>query len=503
MEDRAYQSSAMSSIRNYFKKGEKKVLLHLATGGGKTVVFCEIMKATVAKGKKAIMVVHGKNLVDQASQRLLREGVQHGVIQANHWLKNLKAPIQICSITTLYKRKIAPETDLVVIDEAHLAQSKSFKWLAEQYQDKFFLPVTATPYPVHSLRHIANVVVKPITVKELISQGYLVNARYFAPSKPNLDNVSIDSKTKDYNLGELATACNTDGLVGDVVNHYKKLANDLPAICFAVNKKHSKFLVEKFLEAGISAIHVEDKTGYNERKSIMEKHASGEIKVICNVNILCTGVDMPYLRAVIMARPTKSKILFIQQAGRGTRPYKDKPNFLLIDHARNIEQHGFITQEHEAELDGKPKKTKEIDLKIRTCENCFAVYGEDDDCCPECGYKKPAPKRDTSHKDGELVEIQEKEVQMFHSGIPGFDSQIVRWIDRAEKSGYAPGWVFHEMKKKYGQQIAEKHYYAVRNYMPKSLRDRKPRATVATDIAGDRIDSIIALVEKRHRDGLS
>src|SRR6266567_2858736 len=97
-DSRDYQTKGMDLIRNEFMKGNRKVLLWLATGGGKTFVFCRMIKDAVAKNKKAIIVVRGRKLVDQASKRLTREHVQHGVHMANHWNYRPTLPVQVCSI---------------------------------------------------------------------------------------------------------------------------------------------------------------------------------------------------------------------------------------------------------------------------------------------------------------------------------------------------------------------------------------------------------------------
>src|SRR5574343_270990 len=105
MSMRPYQSGAIEEIKFNFSRKIKKVLLKLATGGGKTHIFSDVMMRTADNGKKCIMVVRGRQLVDQASKRLFHEKVNHGVLMANHWNKNPSAPIQICSIDTLITRQ--------------------------------------------------------------------------------------------------------------------------------------------------------------------------------------------------------------------------------------------------------------------------------------------------------------------------------------------------------------------------------------------------------------
>ncbi len=435
----------------------------------------------------------------QFGERLVREGVPFGVYQANHWNKNRQANIQVCSIDTLYRRRTAPPAVLVVIDEAHFAISDSFKWLSEEYKDAFFLCVTATPYPKKSLKHVAEIVVKPITIQELIDQGHLVDARYFAPGSPDLTNVDIDSKTKDYNLKQLNAACDQMNLVGDVVSHYKRICPDVSAICFAVTKAHSKHLMETFLANGVSAVHIEDKTKDTERKEILRAHEAGDIKVICNVGILCTGVDMPWLRAVIMARPTRSKILFIQQAGRGTRPFPNKDKFFLLDHAGNIARHGFITDEHEAELDGQERRAPRT-IELVTCENCYCIFeasaGRKNDLCPECGAEKTKQPRELDVQDGELVEIQKIEKEKVHidaivSEDKTFNKFVSNMIKKAYQKDYAPGWVYHQIKLHpvFGPLIIQDKalWKRIKIFMPQELRNRKPRAAPKGNPSSDRL----------------
>jgi hypothetical protein len=132
MKLRPYQEKALDEIRAHYGNGVKKVLLKLATGGGKTLCFCTILKSVHAKGLKGIMVVRGKALVDQASDRLSRENVPHGVHMANHWRRMPDEPIQVCSVDTLFRRKIVPKAHLVVVDECfppdvEILTNKGFK----------------------------------------------------------------------------------------------------------------------------------------------------------------------------------------------------------------------------------------------------------------------------------------------------------------------------------------------------------------------------------------
>lgn len=463
---RPYQEHALNEIRSHFARGNKRVLLHLATGAGKTTLFSAVLKGVHAKGHHGIMVVRGKDLVDQASQRLFREGVPHGVMQGGHWNKNANALIQVCSIDTLHRRKVVPPARIVVIDEAHFACSPSFKWLVDQYPDAYFLPVTATPYVKEGLRHVADHVVFPIAIKDLMTQGYLSKPRYFAPpSDLDLSSVRTDKKTGDYHLTDLAQAVDKAHVTGDIIEHYKSLAMGRPAVLFAVSIAHSKEIVASLIAADIPAEHMEADTPQSERKAILARLESGQTKIVSNVGILCTGIDLPYLGAVIMARPTKSKNLHIQQIGRGTRVYPGKSDFLVLDHARNIEAHGFIETEDRCNLDGVVATKKQ---KIVTCKVCYYAWDPSE---VDTGYicqgvltdgtlceHDNTPKRSESSacgKTGDIVTDRSVSLKEITSQVDPVRSFVDKMVARAVARNYKSGWIFHKVKDKFGEHTAQ------------------------------------------------
>lgn len=458
---RPYQEAALERIRYRYSQGTKRVLLHMPTGSGKTVVFCEIFAGMIKKGRRGIMAVKGKALVDQASQRLFREGIPHGCLQGTHWNHNPGAPIQICSIDTLYRRKVAPQADMVVIDEAHFATSDSFRWFVAQYPEAFFLPVTATPYVKDGLRHIADEVVRPISFRDLVSQGYLRPPRYFAPTSVNLADVRIDRKTSDYEARGLASAVSQPNIFGDIVRYFREIGQLQPALCFAVSVEHSRALVEKFAASGIPAAHMEADTPDAERTAILRDLATGKIRVVCNVGILCTGVDLPWLRVVIMARPTKSYNLYIQQLGRGTRPFEGKENFVVLDHANNINEHGFMEDERECDLDGDgaPKAPP-----VKICKACFVAFNPRacKNVCPECGHdhgplEEPVGGGGSTRKveADERVALEELRVQtMEPAQLAQVKRAILKLAKTAAMKGYKPGFVFHRIKEQFNVHIA-------------------------------------------------
>lgn len=444
---RDYQERSINDIRERFREGFLRVLLWLATGAGKTFIFCRMVKGAVQNGKKCIVVVRGRKLVDQASKRLFREGVAHGVLMAGHWNYRPHENVQVCSIDTLISRNLTPEADLIIIDEAHLATSQGYVEFLSKYPKAFVVSVTATPYTPKGLRHVAETVVHPISMIELIEAKHLVPFRYFAPSTPDVSSVHVSSSTKDYVVGELAEVMSSGTLTGKVVDHWVSIAENRPTICFAVNIAHSKLLTQKFLMAGIAAEHCDADTSDSEREEIIQRLEQGVTKVVCNVGILCTGVDIPNLGAIIMARPTKSKNLFIQQAGRGTRNFPEKINCILLDHAGNIERHGLPTDEVDVDLDGRQKESTVKESKI--CKRCFAVFRGNK--CPECQFEPPeAPIIDIEETDEKLKELKGVELD-----------PILRAYKELQKKGKSTGrksaWAMYKLVDRFGIDAARKH----------------------------------------------
>lgn len=370
---------------------------------------------------------------------------------AGHWRYQPTQPVQVCSIDTIYRRKLLPKADLIIIDEAQDATSEGYHWLANAYPDAYFLPVTATPYCIKSLEHVAQKIIRPITFKELIEQNYLVAPKYYAPSIPDLTGVK--TKQGDFDVFQLDEILNQSHPIGDIVSSWKNLANGRPSIAFAVSIKHSLSIAAAFNASGIPAIHIEASHSDKEREEAIKRLESGEIKVISNVGILCVGVDIPSISCVIMARPTKSYSLFIQQAGRGSRIYPGKSDFLILDHGGNTLRHGLITEDREGSILPIPK-SKNKEPSIKTCEDCYAVYSVHSKSCPECGTENEAAKNSREDKAANPITAGIEDADLFHLQIIARRATL---RDIQKRKNYKRGWVWHQLKEIFGEDIATKY----------------------------------------------
>ena len=459
---RDYQVKAIEGIRAHFKRGSKKVLLHLATGAGKTHCFSYMLKQCHEKNTKAIMVVRGRDLVDQASERLEHEDVPHGVLMAGHQKFDLSKNIQICSIDTINARSIYPEASFIVIDEVHMAGSESFKKFIEHYPDAFILGVTATPYGDADLTHVVKDVVAPIPIQNLIDQGYLVDAKYYsAPEYIDLSDVKITKG--DYNEKQLSEKMSDIKLIADIVGAYKKHGDNRKSLCFAVNIEHSKKIAQSFNDSGIPAIHLDAKASREERLAAIEGLKDGVYKVITNVGIFTTGVDIPFLECIIMARPTKSYNLFIQMLGRGTRIYPGKEYFLVLDHGQTVSEHGFITMNRDISIN-KERRNKNGAAPVKQCPECFAINFAAASKCVLCDHVFTV-----TNKNNETLNIDLKEIK------DPLELMIARIINKQKKNNYAPGWVWHQLTKRFDKSTSSKIFWKniVPNYFPNYKKSSK------------------------------
>lgn len=463
---RSYQGLAIDLIREEFKKGNRKVVLVMPTGSGKTKVFTHMMKEALKRDFKSVMYVRGRQLVEQAHERLMSENTHHGVYMAGHWARNFHAKIQLASIDTANSRDRYPEAYLVIVDEAHMATSQGYKDMVASYPpETYFVSVTATPWMRESLRHIADVYVKPTSFSELMAEGYLIKPRYFGAKPPDFRGLK---KSK----GEFVTEQLRERmsvLSADIIQTWIEKSERRATLLFAVNVEHSKAIAAEFNKAGIKAEHIDATISLNEREAIIARLKTRETEVITSVRTMTTGVDIPFLGCISDAAPTLSYNLHIQKLGRGTRPTyapgfdlnttegrlaaiqaSDKKDFIILDHAGNLTRHGFMEDEPEICLDGVEK----IDTgrAPKQCKTCYLLYTEPD--CPVCG------PIDIPKKEKRQIDI-EKEVQLIELNIHDSNTaaELVKFVAQkkefAKKMGYKNGWVYYQIKEKYGEEVAD------------------------------------------------
>ena len=415
-------------------------MLMLPTGGGKTLV-ASTMTAT---RQRVLFVVPRLELITQTWEKFHQAGIHEvGVIQGYNRLTDASQPIQICSQQTLARREI-PAADLVFIDEAHTLFNFYADWMTRpEWLATPFIGLSATPW-TKGLGKLYQELIIAATSQDLIGQGYLSNFRVFAPSHPDLSGVH--TVAGDYHEGELGVVMNKQPLVADIVQTWLKHGRGRPTLCFAVNRIHADHIRSKFLEAGVRAGYVDCFSKEDERKEVREKFASGEYEVVCNVDVLTLGVDWD-CRCIILARPTKSEMRFVQAVGRGLRPAEGKDHCLILDHSDSTSRLGFVTDIHHEVLDdGRTRQSSKRDnVRLpKECPQCACLRPVHTNVCPHCGFEAKV-RNNIFTVDGELSELNRNKQPIIDR------SNVYAQIKGAVlERGWKPGAAYWKYKEFFG-----------------------------------------------------
>jgi len=291
MELRDYQKEAITQLRQSIGMGNKRPILKLPTGSGKTVIAGEIIRRAVEKGKRVAFVVDRLTLIDQASRHLNEVGIDHGIIQADHPKTDWSKPVQVISVQTLIRRKKPYEFDIAINDEAHVVFGSYVK-LMEKWNNIPFIGLSATPY-TKGLGNIYDDLVAPISIQELIAQGFLVDADVYGPSKPDMAGVATTGG--DFNKKQAGEKVAEPKLIASILETWHKLAFDKQTICFAMNIVHSKYIVDEFRCAGVEAYHIDAYTESEERQEYIKAFSDGEIRILSSVGVLCLDEETEIL----------------------------------------------------------------------------------------------------------------------------------------------------------------------------------------------------------------
>ena len=498
---RPYQHDAEQQARLALARGLRRVCLYLPTGGGKTLTATSIITKAVAKGRKVVFLANRKQLVQQTSTVLSRYGIAHGILQAEN-TRSLDAKVIIGSIDTVHVRGLPLDVGLLIIDEAHgVAGSQKYRQLMAKYNAVPVVGLSATPFAAGMAKCYQDIggplfeeLVVGATIRDLIADGYLVDCDIYAPSEPDLAKVrsvkGIDGLL-DYNQSDLETATDKPELIGDIVDHWRKLAAGKQTVVFACSIAHSKHIVEQFQAAGVAAEHIDYRANDDERAAILDRFARGETMVLSNVGLLAEGWDCPATEVMILARPTRSLTRFVQMVGRVLRPANGKKRALLLDHSGSTARLGHPCDDLPLVLDdGKPKSSagkqqaERRESLPKPCPACKFMRPAGVHTCPKCGF---APERQSNVETiaGELVKVVRKKQQPIkkEAGQHVY-SQLLGY---AASRGFKAGWAYH----KYAEFFDGKH--------PNGLR--QVPATPSPEILGWIKSRQIAAAKARQKGG--
>lgn len=414
MELRWYQQQGIEKLRDKVRSGLKRIVFVLPTGGGKSRVAAEIIMNAQKNGLRIAFVCNRIELIKQAAEGFAKLGIKCGIMQGENTF-DAGAQVVCCSVQTMVRRKFNA-FDLLIHDECHgTAASKAYHKVIESHNGCIHIGLTATPWSKGMAKKqkwlndepLWQYIVVAASIPMLIEQGYLVDCDCYAPGEPDLTGVKVVKG--DYDKTQLALASDKPKLVGDIVQHWFRLAGGKQTVVFAVNVAHSKHIVAEFVANGVDARHVDGYMTEEERRPIIDGFRNGEFMILSNCSMLAEGFDVPSTECLVMARATKSEIRFIQMCGRSLRPFDGKLHATIIDHSGNIKRLGWPTEERAYDLDdGTPKEQKERENLPKVCPSCFAVYARSLRKCPVCSFE-PAPVVQKQEVEaGELVQLSKK-----------------------------------------------------------------------------------------------
>ncbi len=427
---RPYQNQIIDQVRQAYTAGYKHPCIVSPCGSGKTIIAAELSRRTIAAGNRVLFIVHRRELCQQTEETFSAHGVDMRLCQIG----------MVQTVTRRLARMQPPR--LIITDENHHCLASSYRNIYAAWPDVHTVGITATPVRLNGggLGEINDILIQGVTARFLISNSYLAPFDYYAPAV--IDTAGLKSKSGEYDTDQAFSRLDKPAIYGDVIRHYRELSGGQKAICYCVSIAHSQRMAAEFSAAGIPSAHIDGMTPEGERDEAVGAFRDGRIRVLCNVDLISEGFDVPDCGVSILLRPTKSLTLYIQQAMRCMR-YLPGKRAVVIDHVANYTRHGLPDQDREWQLDPKQAEVKKNSVPVRQCPQCYFTHAPAP-VCPHCGYAYPVQART-------LEEIKEARLKK----IDGFVTDYAKPTDcksfeelrvYGKIHNYKPGWAWHQAR---------------------------------------------------------
>lgn len=367
------QLASLVNTQEAYTEGLRRLLIQMPTGMGKTVVFAHLREFFGFK-KKVLVLIHKEELAEQAADKLKQWNPSERIgIEMAGRSASWNDTFVVASVPTLGKKdskrilKFDPdEFDAVICDEAHHAIAPSwvnvltyfgFDPIEPDPKNRLLVGVTATPNrgDGQAMGQMFDKLVYSYSILDAIHEGWLVDVKGIRV-RSDTSLADVHTLRGDFKQDELAVAVDNEKRNALIVHSYEKHAEGRQAIAFTANIGHAKNLAREFNKKGIPAAAI---WGNDPERSDKQKaHRYGKLRVLTNCNVLTEGYDDPTISCIILGRPTKSQLLFIQMAGRGTRLpvginnilearaaglVLTKEDCLVIDVVDNTKEHSLVT----------------------------------------------------------------------------------------------------------------------------------------------------------------
>lgn len=401
---RDYQQSIFDQIVS----SDTDDVFQLDTGGGKTPIITKLSAL-----KPTILIAHRNMLIEQISQTLTKMGSNHQIIgtplitrrcqlfQRNHGIE-YDGNIWVGTVQSIISRYKRGKLDLdrnsieqVIIDEAHhVARDNIWAQMSEVFPNARYLGCTATPCRLDGQgMHkdcgglFENLIqAEQLTEKAtqwLIGNNYLSDYEYWSPPTNGIDFSKLKlSSGKDFTKDSLEYAINKELIAGDVLKHYKRLADNKRNLIYCPSIANAEHIASVFKQSGYVATYIASSLSLVENMRRIDAFRTGEATILINVEMVTEGFDLPEIECVQMLRPTASYALYRQMCGRNLRPKPNGNKAIFIDHAGNAFRHGLPDDDVEWSLFGTPKNKSE---SVINCEECGFTHNAYLKLCPNCG----------------------------------------------------------------------------------------------------------------------
>lgn len=458
MQLRPYQREAVEAVYSHLRTRDDNPCVVIPTAGGKTPAMATICRDAVATwGGRVLILAHVKELLEQTADKLTQvcRDVQFGMYSAGLRRRDTADPVIVAGIQSVYRRACELDRfDLVIVDEAHLipldGEGMYRQFISEARvvnPDVRVIGFTATPFrlkdgSICTPDGILNTVCYEIGVRELIRDGYLCPLVTKAGiNKADFGQLHI--RGGEFLPDEVEDLMDEDRLVAAACGEIVAYCSARRAVLiFASGIRHGQHIVRTLAEQhGVECGFVTGDSPTRERDAILGRFRSGELKYLCNVNVLTTGFDAPHIDCIALLRPTMSPGLYYQMVGRGFRLHPGKQDCLVLDFGGNVVRHGPVD-----DLRIKPRRGSGGEAPAKECPECQELIACGYSRCPACGYEFPPPQRQRHDARASEAGILSGQVTTTHYAVSDvyYCSHLKRGADddapRTLRVDYCVGW---------------------------------------------------------------
>ena len=386
---RDYQQDLYDKTVNSFRQGNKRVLVTVGCGAGKSYIFAKMAERTQGP---VLVLTHRRELQEQTGRLFQENGI------------NARVSMILTEANRLgqYERPA-----LIITDEAHLSRSNSWMKVLDYY-DTYTVGFSATPVRLSGepMGDVYDDLVTGVSVRWLIDNHRLAPYEYYAPTVVETDGLRVQGG--DYVIKDLEQLMSGRAIYSDVLKSWERIAKGEKTIAYCVSVKHAKETAAMFNAAGYPAVEIDGGTPPTKRAEIMQDFRDGKITVLCNVGIISEGVSIDDVTCCLLLRPTESHALYWQQGMRAMR-YQPGKVAKIIDAVGNYTRNPLFDADVEWSLTKSIKKRSAMNAEgnfyIRTCPKCFKVF-KTAPVCPYCGAVYPLhPREVKAHENIELQRI--------------------------------------------------------------------------------------------------